>query len=122
MTFDAGLVLGGLRLVASLLEVSWDANDQVRLTALEVWDTRVLLHFAYDGEDAYQEMQVQPSRFSWVLSDDLGTTYQRGGGGLSSGAGVSSGTAEFRPGPPIAATVIRIQDRQGQQLAAVSLV
>jgi hypothetical protein len=50
-----------------------------------------------------------PARYKLTFSDDLGTEYQRTGGGSSGGGNEQTGRAQFMPGIPNAASMLTVR-------------
>lgn len=85
------------------------------VTAIERWHDRTALQYVvWTGESMINRKPVQgeprshwPRSFHVALSDDLGTQYERAGGGGGSGGHVYRGHQEFRtPMPPSAVSLV----------------
>jgi hypothetical protein len=111
-----------LRLVAPLIH-ALRPNHRFRLTALEVWDNHIRLHFAQLNGTEAQEDQWD-HRLGCTITDDLGTRYHLARESLASCSShglLGHGSVEFAPGPPAEASALRVQGAQERELVAVSL-
>ena len=93
-------------------------SDGTWIASIEVWGHGVVIRWAKSEQAPSSLVPVA----GLILSDDLGTSYTRRGGGASRTDRRSSlGHAEFEPAPPPEATSLTIRGEKTDDLVSVSL-
>jgi hypothetical protein len=103
MLDDAGDDVRPVRLVPALVTLRDRYGDPFWILGIELWTTMLVVRYA--GIETEMQMQNRPAEW-FRLEDDLGGTYQPGGGSMSGGSVGSSlehrrrfsGQLEFTPG------------------------
>lgn len=103
--------------LSRVLPVAHRFSNGTWIASAEVWGHGVVIRWA--RSELAQSSHVPVASLS--LSDDLGTSYARRGGGASRNRRGSLGHAEFEPVPPPGATSLVIHDAEAEDLVSVSL-
>jgi hypothetical protein len=108
----------GLRRVVPIAQ---QMSDGTWVVSVEIWDHGLVIRWA-TSQRPPQSGHTHRDDLSWLVSDDLGTSYSRWGGGW--GGHPKRGfyyEAEFEPGPPPEATSLQIRREAADEELSVSL-
>ena len=87
------------------------------IASVEVWDHGIVIRWAKPEQEPSSQVPFAPVS----LSDDLGTSYARRGGGASRNRRGSLGHAEFEPAPPSRTSSLTIRDEEADDQVSVPL-
>lgn len=104
----------GLRRV---LPVEYRFSDGTWIASGELWDHGLVIRWARPGRAPGRPVPIP----GLIVSDDLGTSYVRRGGGASRDERGSLGHAEFEPAPPRAATSLQVRNEAAADVVSVPL-
>jgi hypothetical protein len=108
------------RVIAAAQSLDVDTGGTVFVTAVEVWDTQVVVHIVENLPEFLPPGEpINPKRPAWQLTDDVGTIYVPGGGGGGASHSQLRSTSYFRGTVPKEARTLRIVGRgmsAGQQI------
>jgi hypothetical protein len=102
------------RVVAAAQSLDVTTGGTVFVTAVEVWDTQVVLHIVENLPEFLPPGDpINPNRPAWQLTDDIGTIYvpTGGGGGGSASRSQLRSTFLFRGTVPKEARALYIVGR-----------
>jgi hypothetical protein len=108
------------RVIAAAQSLDVATGGTIFVTAIEIWDTRVVLHIVENLPDFLPPGKpINPNRPPWQITDDVGTIYPPLGGGAGGSASQLRGTYQFRGTVPGEARILYIVGRgmsDGQQI------
>jgi hypothetical protein len=108
----------GLRL-RRVVPVAHQFSDDTWLVSVEIWDHSVVLQWATFENP--QTLVPDRGHWNWLVSDDLGTSYSRSGGGGGNPKGGFHGYLQVRPAAPSEATSLLIRCESTDEELSISL-
>jgi hypothetical protein len=108
------------RVVAAAQSLDVTSGGTVFVTAVEVWDTQVVLHIVENLPEFLPPGEpIKPNRPAWQLTDDVGTIYAPIGGGGGASRSQLRSTLHFKGTVPKEARTLHIVGRgmtDGQEI------